>query len=87
MRLGLREANQQFGKVMRAVRGGEEVIVTEHGRPVAVISPYRDEEGLARLIHAGALRAPTAAPSPPSKPVRLRGGVKPSEFLEQDRDA
>lgn len=36
-----REANQRFSAVLSAVETGEQVIVTKHGRPVAVISPYR----------------------------------------------
>lgn len=39
MRLGLREANQQFSKAIRAVRAGQEVLLTERGRPIAVITP------------------------------------------------
>jgi prevent-host-death family protein len=35
------EANQRFSEILSAVEIGEEVIVTKHGRPVAVISPYR----------------------------------------------
>ena len=37
MRMGLREANQMFSKVIKAVRKGEEVILTERGNPIAVI--------------------------------------------------
>ena len=37
MKLGLREANQHFSKAIKAVRGGKEVILTERGRPIAII--------------------------------------------------
>lgn len=33
------EANQRFSEILSAVEIGEEIIVTKHGRPVAVISP------------------------------------------------
>jgi prevent-host-death family protein len=36
-----REANQRFSEILSAVETGDEIIVTKHGRPVAVISPYR----------------------------------------------
>jgi prevent-host-death family protein len=36
-----REANQQFAKILAAVEGGEQVVISKHGRPVAVMSPYR----------------------------------------------
>jgi prevent-host-death family protein len=36
-----REANRRFSEILSAVETGEEVVVTKHGRPVAVLSPYR----------------------------------------------
>jgi prevent-host-death family protein len=39
MKLGLREANQRFSKVIKAVRAGKEVVLTDRGCPIAVIKP------------------------------------------------
>ena len=36
-----REANQHFARVLLAVEGGEEVVISKRGRPVAVMSPYK----------------------------------------------
>ena len=36
-----REANQQFAKILSAVEAGEQVVISKHGKPVAVMSPYR----------------------------------------------
>jgi len=36
-----REANQHFSKVLSAVEGGEEVVISKRGKPVAVIAPYK----------------------------------------------
>ena len=33
------ELNQQTGRVLRRVQNGESLLVTDHGRPIAVISP------------------------------------------------
>jgi prevent-host-death family protein len=38
-----RDANQRFAEVLSAVEGGEEVLITRRGKPVAVMSPYRSE--------------------------------------------
>jgi antitoxin (DNA-binding transcriptional repressor) of toxin-antitoxin stability system len=38
VRLGLHEANRRFSKAIRAVKGGQEVVLIERGRPMAVIS-------------------------------------------------
>jgi prevent-host-death family protein len=43
MRLGLREANQRFSQTIKAVRAGKEVILTDRGNPIAVITPIKDE--------------------------------------------
>jgi prevent-host-death family protein len=37
MRMGLREANQRFSKAVKAVKAGEEVVLTERGTPIAVL--------------------------------------------------
>ena len=42
MKLGLREANQQFSKAIKAVRAGKEVVLTERGQPIAVIKPIKE---------------------------------------------
>jgi prevent-host-death family protein len=36
-----REANQGFSELLSKVEHGEQVVITKHGRPVAVLSPYR----------------------------------------------
>ena len=52
MRLGLREANQHFARAIRAVRAGREVVLTDRGRPVAVITPITDEDARAVTLRA-----------------------------------
>jgi prevent-host-death family protein len=36
-----REANQAFSRLLGEVEDGEEVVITRHGKPVAVLSAYR----------------------------------------------
>ena len=38
-----REANQGFARLLSSVEGGEQVVITKRGRPVAVVSPYRPD--------------------------------------------
>ena len=90
MRIGLREANQQFSKAMRAVRAGEEVILTERGKPIAVIKPLDGSDTpratIRRLEMAGFLRAAsTSQPLPSWKPRRLRGAPL-SKTVRDERD-
>jgi prevent-host-death family protein len=55
-----REANQQFSRLLGEVAGGEEVVITRRGQPVATLSPYRGrpltperEAAIERLMEFG----------------------------------
>jgi prevent-host-death family protein len=52
-----REANQQFAKILSAVEAGEEVVISKHGKPVAVMSPYRPALGAKRQAAIERLKA------------------------------
>ncbi len=77
---------------MRAVRAGKEVILTERGRPVAVIKPIKDEDAedatLRAMVDEGfvtlaARRGPM--PTPRWRPVKVKG--KPiSQTVIEDRE-
>ena len=60
MRMGLREANQSFSKAIKAVKAGKDVILTERGKPIAVIKPLEQEKSvdaaIRRLEAEGILR-------------------------------
>lgn len=38
--VSLREANQQFSRLIASVEGGETVVITRRGRPIARLSPH-----------------------------------------------
>ena len=40
-RVTAREANQQFSSLLARASGGEEIVITRHGEPVATLAPYR----------------------------------------------
>jgi prevent-host-death family protein len=89
MQIGLREANQQFSRLMKAVRGGKEVLLTERGRPLAVVKPIRGGETesiIQRLETAGFLRpASRRGALPPWGPRSVRGGPV-SQTVREERD-
>ncbi len=91
MQIGLREANQQFSRLVKTVRGGREVLLTERGRPLAVLRPIRSGDKtkavIQRLEAAGFLRpAATRAGLPAWKPRPIRGRHL-SKSIRQARDA
>ena len=38
-----REANQAFSRILQEAEGGEAVVITRRGKPVAVLGPYRPD--------------------------------------------
>jgi prevent-host-death family protein len=95
MRIGLREANQNFSRLMRAVRRGAEVVLTERGRPVARLTRIEALVGaeaettadlLRRLNEQGLVRrAAKVGPLPPWKPRKISGAPL-SETVRVERE-
>ena len=92
MRLGLREANQGFSKAIKAVRAGREVILTDRGKPIAVIKPLPQDEtrdAVIRRLEAEGLLRPALKrgpmPEPRWRPIRIKG--KPlSATVREERE-
>jgi antitoxin (DNA-binding transcriptional repressor) of toxin-antitoxin stability system len=92
MRMGLREANQSFSKAIKAVRAGKDVILTEHGKPIAVIKRLEQEKSvdaaLRPLEAEGVLRRgpKSGKPMPIWRyPVRIKGKLI-SDTISEGRD-
>jgi prevent-host-death family protein len=90
MQMGLREANQQFARLMKAVKQGKEVLLTERGRPLAVVKliAASDEAGSAirRLESAGVLRAASKRRALPTWSPRSMHGTPLSRTIVTDRE-
>jgi prevent-host-death family protein len=86
--VGLREANQRFSAIMRAVKAGQEIVLTERGRPVALLQRIAASEdgeaGVRRLEAMGLLRrASKRTPMPPWRPRRIRGAPLSASLREE----
>jgi len=51
------ELNQQTGRVLRRVQSGESLIVTDHGRPVAMLVPAPTSR-FDQMVALGQIRLP-----------------------------
>jgi prevent-host-death family protein len=90
LRIGLREANQRFSKAMKAVKAGKDVILTDRGKPIAIIKPLTQATGPEQVVRdleaAGVLQAATRrGPMPPWRPRRLRGAPL-AQTVEEERE-
>lgn len=65
------ELNQQTARVLARVQAGEEVTVTDRGRPIARIAPVESDRRSRRLA-SGALR-PASALGVPSISTPIQG--------------
>ena len=90
MPLGLHEENQKFSKAIQAVKQGKEIVLTERGKPIAVIKPIeagKDESAVIRRLESEGVLRPAAkrGAMPDIKPVRIKGKTL-SATVREDRD-
>jgi prevent-host-death family protein len=94
MRLGLREANQHFARTIKAVRAGQEVVLTDRGRPIAVITPIKDDNGgeavaLRAMAEEGLITLPDRKgpmPTPRWRPVKVKGAPVSRTIIDDRED-
>ncbi|MCB0998175.1 MAG: type II toxin-antitoxin system prevent-host-death family antitoxin [Acidimicrobiales bacterium] len=83
--VGIRELKNGLSGYIDRVRDGEEVIVTDRGRPVARLSALdASYDRLAELVAAGVVRPP-ASPDRylPKRRIKAKGSV--SELVAEQR--
>lgn len=74
--VGVRELRNCLSRWLDRVKQGEEVLVTDRGRPVARLSSVSADQGLDDLIARGVATRPTGRPRdddlPPPLPIEGR---------------
>ncbi len=89
--VGVRELKNRLTYYLRRTKQGEEVIVTERGRPIALIQPIQSAERIAgleaRLAKLAAQGLVTLPSQKPSRRVRLvkASGPPVSRLILEDR--
>ncbi|ALA59675.1 type II toxin-antitoxin system Phd/YefM family antitoxin [Nitrospira moscoviensis] len=90
-RIGVKELKNRLTHYLRRTQKGEEIIVTDRGRPIALLQqieagkPGTREARLAQLAALGKIILPTAAPSRRLKPLPYHGPSVGRAVLD-DRD-
>jgi len=90
--IGIRELRNTLSKQIAAVRGGETIIVTDHGKPVAQITPTAAESAEAwfhQMVAAGRI-TPSKEPKRPASELPesgppLKGDKTLLDILLEDR--
>ncbi len=90
--VGVRELKNRLTYYLGRARKGEEVIVTERGRPVAVLKSLQHldrsaalETRLARLAALGIVTLPTRKALGRARPLRISGPAVSRAILEDRR--
>lgn len=75
---GVTELKSSLSEMLARVKSGEEILVTEHGRPIARIVPleaYDPEAGIDELVRAGLAKLPVR----PLDEERFRNAPRPED--------
>lgn len=83
--VGVRELRQDASGVLREVKTGVSVEITEHGRPVARIIPIAASEW--EDLFAAGLALPSAVEDwhPSKKRIQIKGGKTSTQILTEMR--
>ena len=85
--VGVRELKNRLSHYLARVREGEEIMVTERGKDVAVIRPPERSEvqrAFEKLRDEGVVHWSGRRPTVPARPVRGRGKLV-SDLVIEDR--
>jgi prevent-host-death family protein len=90
--VGIKELKNRLTHYLRHTKQGEEVIVTERGKPIALLQPIRSpltplsrEARLARMAARGLLTLPTSRRRNAFAPLRVAGRPASQIILEDRR--
>lgn len=85
--VGVRDLKNRLSAHLGRVKEGEELVVTEHGRPIARLSPVgADVDRMTALVEAGIVRPPTTTRRRlPAERVRLTGGGSVDDDVADQR--
>ena len=88
--VGVKELKNRLTQYLRRTKQGEEVVVTERGRPIAVIQPIQGarppeslEARLAVLAVRGVVTLPAGRPQGRMRRVRVKGRPLSRTILEE----
>jgi prevent-host-death family protein len=93
-RASISEAKNRLSAYVDRVRGGETILITDRGRPVARLAPLEpgtqahQDARLAELVRRGIIRVGRKAP--PRRlptPVKLRKRIDATRLIAEDREA
>jgi prevent-host-death family protein len=86
--VGVRELKNQLSRYLKRVRAGERLVVTERGKPVALLSPPPEREvdpHIETLLRTGIARWGGGKPKGSRRPARIKGPSVARAVIEDRR--
>ncbi len=83
--VGVRELKRRLSEYVERASRGEQLTVTERGRPKAVLGPLPGGDHIARGIAEGWITPPQSAGEAPPAPKRVRAAASVYEMIDEDR--
>ena len=83
--VGVREFRESLSEWLDRAAAGEDVVVTERGKPKVRLSAARDEHVLDRLEREGRVRRAKRPRGPLPPPIPVKGNPVTDALLEQRR--
>lgn len=84
---GVKEVRDHFTEYLKKVRKGEEIVVTERGKPVALLTPFHRPDEIDERLHIaatrGLVRLPDGGGVPMHKKIKLTGKSLTELILEE----
>ena len=86
--VGIRELKNRLSQYLKRVRAGERLVVTERGKPVAIISPppvTRADQRIEAMLREGVARWEGGKPRGARRPPRVKGPSVAQAVIEDRR--
>jgi prevent-host-death family protein len=83
MDVGVRELKAKLSEYLAAAAAGEDVVVTDRGRPVARLVPFGSTSAVDRGVADGWIEAPRRTRLDPT--IRHRSNSSVLDILDEDR--
>ncbi len=84
MNVGIRELKAKLSEYLGRVAEGEDLVITDRGKPVARLVPFSDDT-LERGFEEGWIEAPRRRSLEPSAIPRFRSDMSVMDALDEDR--
>ncbi len=84
-RVGIRELKSRLSKYLVRVEAGERLVVTDRGRPIAIVIPVGADERIETLLSDQAVHWGGGKPSGSRKPPKVNAKHSVADAVLRDR--